>query len=98
MIPPKVGKLLVRQGDRYLMAAEQDSDPVFGLVHASYARCIFEGLAGQGFPIGNRLELAGAQQERHGAALRRALGRSVTPRGLSEAPREILRTSPRRTL
>ncbi len=75
------------------MAAEQDTDPAYGLTHASYARTIYEGLAAYAIPLGNRLTLAGAQQDRWGSLLRRRLGLPTVPRGLVE-----LRTiGPRRT-
>jgi hypothetical protein len=57
---------IIRQGVRYLRAAEQDTHPVYGLTHASYAHTIFEGLALEGLPVMQLLHAASAQQDRWG--------------------------------
>jgi hypothetical protein len=55
---------LLAQGLRYLSAASQDTHPAYGLVHASYARIFFEGLAHQGAYFPNLMRKAGELQEK----------------------------------
>jgi hypothetical protein len=67
-VPKKPGwqitkREILAQGLRYLAAAVQDSHPVYGLTHASYARLIFEVLAYEGDYCPRLLRRAGELQE-----------------------------------
>ena len=54
---------LMAQGIRYLAASAQDTHPVFGVTHASYARLIFEAMAYEGDYFPALLRRAGELQE-----------------------------------
>lgn len=78
----EIAAALVRQGDRYLMASEQDRDPAIGMTHASYARLIYEGLGAKGLLLPRRLKLAGDEQDRWGRMIRLKFGAKLAPSGL----------------
>jgi len=84
-------KELLAQGIRYLSASSQDTHPAYGLVHASYARLIFEGLSHEGDYFPQLLRKAGELQEvwTHKILRSNPLGLMSDPRLTSEL-REIL--------
>lgn len=88
MIGPEhaaIVRKVIRQADRYLMAAEQDTSPAYGLVHASYAMAAYEALTVAGVNVRDRIAAAAAQQDRWGLAIRRASGEGVDPAGCKPA-------------
>lgn len=72
---------ILRQADRYLMAAQQDTSPAYGLVHASYAMAAYEALTFDGMDVRDRVVAAAQQQDKWGREIRKACGETVTPSG-----------------
>jgi hypothetical protein len=63
------------------MAAQQDTSPAYGLVHASYAMAAYEMLMFDGASVRDRVIAAAQQQDKWGKLIRKACGEVVTPDG-----------------
>lgn len=81
-------KMVLRQADRYLIAAQQDSDEAIGLVHASYSMVGYT-LLQTTVPCLDRVTAAAQQQVRWGARIRNQFGRGIETLSADIAPLAI---------
>lgn len=70
---------VLHQALRYLAASVQDTHPLFGVVHANYARILLEELARAGAPVTGLVAVAGKVQKQWSLKIMKKMPLSELP-------------------